>query len=480
MTTSPHIRSLWLQETLATETASPCPPLQQEIRADVCIVGGGYTGLWTALYLKEQSPALEIVLIERDICGGGASGRNAGYVNSYWMKFLSLCKVCGETEALRIARASDTGIDELRAFCGEHGIDADFRQDGWLWVATNPAQIGLWQETLAALAHHDEHPFDHWSAPELVQRTGSARHLAAVCERRAARIQPADLARGLRRVALARGVRIHEGTPLVDFTTGSQLRIRTPAGSVRADKLILAMNAWAIRWAEIRQSMVMVTGDVVYTAPIPERLAQIGWTDAIYVSDGRTLLNYYRTTRDARIVFGKGGMSGRFAYGGEVGNIADGASDFADNLEGWLHWTFPQLSDVPIAGSWRGPIDRTKSGLPFIGRLNGRDNIVFAAGFSGLGILPTRLAARMLGDLALERRSEWSECPLVRQPTRAFPPEPFRYVGSQLLRHALNAKDKAEDEGRAPGKLVSALASLAPAGMSPFKVATNAASEEPR
>lgn len=469
MTNQPQTRSLWLQEALAGEQAEAAPVLRGAARADVCVVGGGYTGLWTALQLKEREPGLEVVLIERDVCGGGASGRNAGYMNSYWTKFLSLSKICGEAEALRIARASEDAIAEIRDFCVCHGIDIDYRQDGWLWVATNPAQIGAWQDTIDAIARHGVHPFDAWTREEAVRRTGCARHLAAVCERNAARIQPALLARGLRRVALARGVRIHEQTPLVDFTSGTTVTVRTPEARIAAGKLILAMNAWAIRWAEIRQAMVVVTGDCIYTPPIPQRLADLGWRDALYVSDGRALINYYRSTRDGRLVFGKGGMSGKFRYGGRIGTNVDGASELAQALTAWLRWTYPQLADVAIAGSWRGPVDRTRSGLAFIERLGRQANVFFAAGFSGLGIIPCHLAARILAGLALEARTEWSECPLVRHPSRDFPREPLRYLGSQVLRRALLAKDRAEDEGRKPNAILRALAALAPAGMSPFK-----------
>ncbi len=463
------VRSLWLQEALGRPGEEDAAPLIGELRADVCIVGGGYAGLWAALHLKDQAPALGVVLIERDVCGGGASGRNAGYLMSYWTKFLSLEKACGTVEALRIGHASDAAGIDIRDFCREHAIDIDYRQDGWLWAATNPAQIDAWQDTIAALDAHGVAPFDRWSPADVTRRAGSARHLAGVCERAAARIQPALLARGLRRVALARGVRIFEHTPLQRLQRGTPARIVTPRGSVRADRVLIAMGAWGIRWPEIRQAMVVVTGDVVFTGPIPERLAALGWTDGLYVSDGRALLNYYRTTRDHRLLFGKGGMSGRFPFGGHLGELVDGASAFASELGDWLRWTYPTLADVPLAGSWRGPVDRTANGLPFIDRLRGHSNVYFAAGFSGLGIVPCRLAAHALADLALERRTERSGCGLVRPTRRDFPREPFRYLGSQIMRHALLAKDAAEDRGRTPNALLRAIVRYAPAGVSPFK-----------
>lgn len=462
-------RSFWLDEALAAESSEPLAPLTSDIRADVCIVGGGYTGLWTALRLKEAEPALEVVVLERDVCVSGASGRNAGYLLSLWAKYLSLVKLCGEEEGLRLARASDAAVSEIMAFCSEHGIDADMRHDGWLWVATNAAQQGLWRETVAAIGRHGLAPIVEWPAEQAVARCGAPGHIGGAFERNAVRLQPALLGRGLRRVALARGVRIFEGTPLEDLAHGNPVVLRTPRGCVRAERVVLAMNAWAARWAEIRQSIVVVTGDMIVTPPIPARLDAMGWRDGLTVSDGRTLLHYYRTTRDGRLVFGKGGMSGTFPYGGRVGSEVEGHSELADFLVGAMHRTFPHLADVGAARSWRGPVDRSKSGLPLFWRLGGRGNVCYGVGFSGNGIGPCYLAGRILASLALERQDDWSACPLVRAPARDFPPEPFRWLGSKLIRRALLAKDLADDEGRKAPLVARLAVRLAPAGLSPFE-----------
>lgn len=464
-----HPRSFWLDEALASEPSAPLAVLTSDIRADVCIVGGGYTGLWTALRLKEAEPALEVVVIERDVCAAGASGRNAGYLLSMWAKYLSLVKVCGEEEGLRLARASDAAVSDLVAFCAEHGIDADMRHDGWLWVATNAAQQGLWRETVAAIGRHGLAPIVEWPAERAAARCGAPGHIGGAFERNAVRLQPALLGRGLRRVAVARGVRIFEGTPLEALEHGNPVVLRTPQGRVRAERVVLAMNAWASRWAEIRQSIVVVTGDMIVTPPIPERLAALGWRDGLSISDGRTLLHYYRTTRDGRLVYGKGGMSGTFSYGGRVGAEVEGRSEIADFLVEAMHKTFPQLADVGAAQSWRGPVDRSKSGLPLFWRLGGRGNVCCGVGFSGNGIGPCSLAGRILAALALERQDEWSACPLVRAPARDFPPEPFRWLGSKLIRRALLAKDQADDEGRTAPLVARLAVRLAPAGLSPFE-----------
>ena len=141
------MRSLWLEEALTA--AEDAPRLEGDERADICIVGGGFTGLWTAIRLKEHDPSLDVVLVEADVCGAGASGRNGGFVLTWWAKFGTLKKVCGGDEAIRLARASAQAVDGIGAFCAEHGIDAHYRRDGWLWAATSEAQLGAWEETLA-------------------------------------------------------------------------------------------------------------------------------------------------------------------------------------------------------------------------------------------------------------------------------------------------------------------------------------------
>ena len=464
-----HPRSYWLNEALAREKPT-VSELRTDTRADVCIVGGGYTGLWTALRLKEEEPGLDVVLIERDLCASGASGRNGGFLVSWWAKFLSLAKICGEVEALRIARAADAAISDIIAFCDTEGIDAEVRRDGWLWAATNTAQVDAWSDTITALARHDEHPFVEWTPARVAARSGSPTHMAGVFDRNAASLQPALLGRGLRRVALERGVRIFEHTPLTGLDFGAPAVVRTPHAVVRAERVVLAMNAWAARWADIRKTVAIVSGDIIMTAPIAERLEGIGWNDGLGISDGRALVHYYRTTPDGRIAFGKGGMCGQFCFGANIGDAVEGPSRMEAPMRQAFHRTYPDLIDVEITTSWRGPIERSYSGLPIFWHLGRPGNVFYGVGFSGNGVGPCYLAGRILAGLALERRDEWSSCALVRAPTRDFPPEPFRYVGSHLLRRALIATDQAEDENRPPPQLARLLGRLAPAGVSPFKV----------
>jgi putative aminophosphonate oxidoreductase len=456
------MRSLWLEEALAAEDAKVVA-LEGPERADVCIVGGGYAGLWTALRLKELDPALDVVLVESDICGGGASGRNGGFVLSWWAKFGSLKKICGKEEALRLARVSTEAVRELGAFCAEHSIDAHYRPDGWLWAATSSAQIGAWDATVGELEEAGVSPFVRLGPAEVAHLAGAPTHLAGVLEPAAATVQPALLARGLRRVALDRGVRIYERSAMTALERGRPPAVRTARGRITAERVVLALNAWAIRLRELRRAVLVVASDVVATAPLPEPL----WAGGLSISDSRLLVNYYRSTLDGRVVFGQGG--GAFAFAGRVGDVFEGPSPRAGEVAASMLSLYPSLSAVPVEKSWSGPIDRTRTGLPFFGRLGGRPDILYAVGFSGNGVGPCFVGGRILASLALDLDDEWSRAGLVRDPVGGFPPEPVRYVGGRLVRAAVARKERAEDEGRPPRRLDSWLTSLAPAGLVPTR-----------
>ncbi|HEX2045094.1 MAG TPA: FAD-binding oxidoreductase, partial [Gaiellaceae bacterium] len=232
-------RSLWLQEALAAESEVEPQPLQGDVEADFCVVGGGYTGLWTAIRLAELEPAARVVLLEADVCGGGPSGRNGGFALSWWPKLETLEQRAGREEAVRLARASEEAVTELGAFCEREGIDAHFHRGGWLWTATSPAQLDSWLGVVEAAAAAGAEPYRLLSAGEVQERTGSPVHLGAAFEANAATVQPALLARGLRRAAAARGVRVCERSPLVALDREAGVA-RTPGGSVRAEAVVLA------------------------------------------------------------------------------------------------------------------------------------------------------------------------------------------------------------------------------------------------
>jgi putative aminophosphonate oxidoreductase len=454
------LRSLWLEEALAQENLQE-ERLDKPTRADVCIVGGGYTGLWTAIRIKELEPSADVVVVEADICGGGPSGRNGGFALSWWSKIDTLIKRAGETEALRLAQAAEDGISEIGDFCAREGIDAQFEQSGWLWTATSAAQVGGWNGAIETAARLGAHPFERIEPKELRERTGCMAHVAGLFDRAAAKVHPGFLARGLRRSAAARGVRIYEHSSMLELDRDTGV-VRTPAGSVEADAVVLALNAWALQVPELRRAIVAVSSDMIATAPMADELAASGWTGGECVSNSRLMVHYYRTTKDGRVAFGRGG--GRIAFGARVNSNFDYNERQTRELKEELPQLVPAAAGVPITHAWGGPIDRSRDGLPIFGSLPGRTNIVYATGFSGNGVAPSLTAGKILASKALRRDDEWSASPLVSGVPARFPPEPIRFVGGLVVRDAVRRKERREDVGKTVDPLTMRIAALAPAG----------------
>ena len=457
----PTPRSYWLQEALGD--APPSPALQGRQRCDVAIVGGGYVGLWTALRLKELEPSCDVAVVERDVCGAGASGRNGGFVLSWWPKIASLVELCGSQEALRLAQASERAIDEVGAFCQQHAPDAEFRRGGWLWTATAPAHLNAWAGVLRACDRLGHAPFQPLDPVEVAARTGSPVHLAGVLEPSAATVQPAVLVRALRRVALQRGVRIFERSRVRRLVRRRPVRLLTARGALDADAAVIATNGWAAAIPELHTAMVVVSSDIVLTEPIPDRLAAIGWTGGEGITDSQTMVDYYRTTADGRIAFGKGGWG--LAFGGWMPPSMHRDPRRARLVAADFRRYYPMLRDVAISHDWAGPIDRTPHGLPIFGRLGGHPSVVYGVGWSGNGVGPSVLGGRILASLALGRDDAWTASPLVRRRRGHFPPEPIRYLGALAVRRAVIRKEAAEALGRPPSRVAVALAKLAPAGL---------------
>jgi glycine/D-amino acid oxidase-like deaminating enzyme len=457
-------RSLWLQEALAREPeAESVEPLSGGHRTDVCIVGGGYTGLWTALQIKWLDPSVEVMLLEADICGGGASGRNGGFATSWWQKLGSLIEKYGEDEGMRLARESAAAVAAIGRVCSDYGIDADFRPGGVLNTATATAHIGEWNDAVRATRDRGIDVFTELAPAEVARRAGSPVHLGGVWDQSGARIQPALLARGLRRIAIEQGVDIWERTPVVEVLRGRPPVLRTPFGAVVAEKVVLATNAWLCALPEIRRAVLPMSSDMIATALIPERLAEIGWTGDECVGDGHMMVHYYRTTVDGRIAFGKGGCS--HAYLGRITQAFEDPGPRIARTERAFRRIYPALDDVPITHTWTGPIDRSETNSPFFGHLDRNPDILYGVGYSGTGVGPSYLGGRILASTALERRDEWQESPINRGPRSLYPYDPIRYFGGNIVRAAVLRKEADLNAGRASAPVVELLNGFVPSGL---------------
>ena len=457
------VTGYWLREALGGKPLE-IEELAGEQRADVAILGGGFTGLWTALRLKQLEPALDVAIVEKNFCGSGASGRNGGFCMSWSHKMPTLVKLCGAQEGLRLYRATADGVGAIGAFCRDHGIAAEFRHDGWLWAASNAAQRDVWLPCLDQLERLGANPFQVLDAAEAARRSGAPVIVAGVFDPTVASLQPGRLALGLRRVARETGVRLFERSPVRRIERGPRPRLHSAKGSLACDKLVLALNAWAAELPEFRRTVVPLLADLLITEPAPAALQGSGLSSGLAVSDSRSLVHYYRSTPDGRIAFGK--ASGTFFFGGRVGDRADGVSRYQSCIEESFERFVGGLGRFTIAESWRGPVTRTQTGLPVFGRLDRHPNIVYGHGYCGNGVGPSFTGAKFLASLALDRDDEWATSPLARGPFGGrFPPEPLRYVGANLVRDAVSRIESAQDAGRKPGPVDRAFARFAPEGL---------------
>ena len=455
-------RSFWLEQALACAADDP-NSLRGAVTSDVAIVGGGFVGLWTSLMIKRRDAAVDVCIVEADVCGGGASGRNGGFVMTWWPKIASLTTLFGGGEALRLVRASEAAIDEIENFCSEHAPEAEFRRGGWLWTATTAAQLGAWDKVVARADALAPGTFHRPSPQEVARRSGSPQHLAGVFEPSNATVQPAALAGAMRRYALELGVRIFEQSKVTRIDRGTTATLITAQGSIRAPSVVVATNAWAAALPPLRNKLFVISSDMIATEPIPDRLDDIGWTQGEAISDSQTLVCYYRTTADGRIAFGKGVWT--IGFGGRVRRAMHRDATRASMVTRDFHRYYPMLRMVKISHDWAGPIDRTHNSLPIFGRLYRDANIHYGVGWSGNGVGPSVVGGKILASLALSRDDEWSQCGFLTVRARSFPPEPIRFVGAHIVREAIIRKEEAEALEKRPPWLAVALSTLAPTGL---------------
>jgi glycine/D-amino acid oxidase-like deaminating enzyme len=443
-------RSWWLREALEAEgDIADAPRLEGEVDADVAIIGGGYTGLWTAWFVAERDPSARIVLLEEDICGGGPSGRNGGFVHGWWESLGYLAERYGPTAAVAIAHAADEVVDGIGQWCDANRVDAWYTKAGYLRVNGFPGRPPDWDEEVARVRQAGESKQLVPMSPDEVQaRCASPAFREGLMMPSAASIQPARLARGLRRVLLDRGVRIHERTRVRALRDGSgPLQLETDAGRVFADQAVLAINAWASGWPGFRTRVLAWGSYIVLTEPIPDRLASLGWTGGEAITDCRFTNHYFRTTADGRIAFGGGG--GRAGYGGRLGSWTERDRGSTALAARGFRRIFPMLDDVALVDAWGGPIDIASDHLPSFGAMPGSDGkVLFGHGYSGTGLGPSWLGGQILAALARDAHDDpVARLPMVGHRPRRFPPEPFRFLGARVIREAIVATEQRDDLG---------------------------------
>jgi glycine/D-amino acid oxidase-like deaminating enzyme len=458
-TVEPRLPSWWLEDALAREgDPPPAPPLGGDATADVAIVGGGYTGLWTALALRERAPELRVALLEAEICGHGPSGRNGGFVHGYWGALASVLSVLGEEQGLELARAGERIIPGIRAWAESRGEDVWLVEGGMLEVSAAPAQDAGVEKAVAAAAQVGRAEHAVPLTPEKVaRRVRSPVFRSGVFYPECATVHPGLLVRALRRAALDADVTLHERTPVTGVRAGSPNELQTPSGILRAPEVVLATNAALTGWKPASRNLTNFGSYVVLTEPAPEALAEIGWTGGEALVDGRMFLHYFRTTNDGRVLMGSG--SGPIGFGGRIDDRFSRDAPTAARAEAGLRRLLPGLAGVRVERAWGGPIDVSADHLPFF-RTQPGTRIHYGAGYSGHGVGPSWLGGRILSSLALGAADEWTRLPLAARRVASLPPEPFRRVGGGLVRWAIMSCEAAEEQERRPPLAARAGAAL--------------------
>ena len=436
----------WLEEAMAADDQRTCPPLVGPISADVCIVGGGYTGLWTAIEILEQAPDTKVILIEAQACGFGASGRNGGHATGWHDELDVLIRHFGVDEGLRLAARSSWAIDRVVDFCHEHQIDARIRRHGMVKAAVTPMQIGKWRSAVDACdAHGRGDLLVEVSGEDLRRRTGSPMPLAGCIQTDGATLQPAMLARGLRRVALELGAQICESTPMSGLDRGSPCRVRTPAGCVTAGQVVLAIGAWMGSVRELRRAFVPIGSSMIVTQRLGSRLTDRPFAEGQGFGDQRMSVHHMQVTADGRLAFGRGG--GPLGRAGRVDPAVMYDPHSMRSIVRDFHRWFPDLADAKIEYAWSGPVDRAPGHLPVTGKLNKAGTVHYATGISGNGVAPCAYLGRVLGRSALGMRDADTMSPLTHGPVGYLPPEPLRSLGGAVVRAAVEQIEDAQERG---------------------------------
>jgi glycine/D-amino acid oxidase-like deaminating enzyme len=435
-------RSFWL-DSLPARAAHP--PLDEVLDADLCVVGGGYTGLWAALYAKEREPGRKVVLLEATRCGNGASGRNGGFFQASLTHGTRNGLVRFPDEIEQLERLGRENFEALAGDLERLGIDAQLERTGDLMVALERHELADLEEE-AELVRRFGYQAELLDRDQVRAQVNSPLFLGGLWTRTgSALVHPGKLADGLRAAASRAGVRVYEHSPSRALhSSAGGVSVMTDSGVVNARSALLATSAYPPLVRAIRRYIAPVYDYALVTEPLDERMREaIGWSGRQGVSDLGNQFHYYRMTADGRILWG--GYDAVYRYGGPVGPQLDDHEPTFAKLSQHFFTAFPQLEGLRFSHRWGGAIDTCSRFSVFFGRaLRGR--VVYALGYTGLGVGASRFGARVALDLLDGRGSEATALAMVRRRPIPFPPEPLRSAVIQLTRNRLAAADT--NEGR--------------------------------
>ncbi len=420
------------------------PTLVRTERCDLCVIGGGYTGLWTAIIAKERDPSRDVVLVEAATCGSAASGRNGGFMDSSLTHGIANARSRWPDEVELLEELGMRNLDEIERSIRKYGIGCGYERTGVIEVANSTHPPSFFEEIredfelMLSLGHDVE-----WLDAEAMQaQVHSPIYTGGVWDKNgSALVDPARLAWGLKGVAERLGVRMYEDTKATDLKRdGIGVMVTTPLGVIRSGKVALATNASKPILKRLGNYIAPVYDYCMVTEPLTdEQMASIGWEHRQGLSDLANQFHYYRLTDDNRILWG--GYDAVYYWGGKVSAELESRPETWAKLSQHFFETFPQLDGIRFTHIWGGAIDTSSRFSVFWGRAMG-GRVGYALGYTGLGVAASRFGAAVMLDLLHGRRSIATQTDFVQSRPLPFPPEPFRFVGIQATRWSLGREDR--------------------------------------
>ena len=439
--------SFWLET--CGDDLSPRPALQKSTEVDVAILGGGYTGLWTAYYLLRANPRLKVAVLEKEIVGYGASGRNGGWCSAKFPLTAAMLQQRYGTESARALMVAMQGaVEEVARVCGEEKIDAHFHKGGVLTLARGEHHVPMLRSSFAAYERLGLRSWVRLLSPEeAAERIRVTNVHGALLQTENASIHPGRLVRGLARAVEKRGGIIYEQTPVLDYEGGTNPRFLTSAGEVRAKvAIVLAGESYLSRLGKLHRSVLPVYSLIALTEPLSaEQWKQIGWQDRESVASCNYTVDYLTRTADGRILFGSRGAP--YRLGSKISDEQDRHAETHARIERLTREWFPMLEQTRFTHAWGGPVGMPRDWMPMT-HFNPGLKIATARGYTGQGVSTTNLTARVVAELISGNLSSLSRLPIAQRRSPLWEVEPLRWIAVRYMQNAFQRIDDAGKQGR--------------------------------
>lgn len=432
-------KSWWLES--LPEAITPNPALTGRETAEVAVIGGGYTGLSVGYHLKQINPDLDVRVIESDVCGYGASGRNGGFSMTLFGLTKGITKFRFNDHKARAAHIyMENAVDYLHDVITQNNIECQYEKSGYLLVGTSPGQVRRVEHDFKIMEKWGLGGVERWDRARLAEEFQTDYYKLGWFEPRCGILNPARLARGMKKLAEAEGAVIYENSPVKSFgrKAGEGFIIKTENGVLESDYLVLATNAYSVLFPELKKLQYPAFTHIVMSEPLtPEQYDAIGWKNRAGVEDARDLIHYYRLTADNRIVMGGGDVS--LGYGADLDKDLN-EQTFA-HLKAHVTEVFPQLEGLRFTHQWGGPVSITTDMAPVIGYLGNDKKAIFSMGCIGHGVSLTTYNGKTIAEMITGQQTERTEMFFVGRKVFPWPPDLITYG----LGHAVRGFMKLED-----------------------------------